>query len=413
MQVQDIKKARIETGLLFLLFLFILPTRNMIFDFEFWTNWAVSIHHNGITNIYSDPEVNYHPVFLYILYIYDLIQGSEAHIRANINYIKFVPLAFDFLPIVVFCCFRQSLITRPIPYLYLLLNIAYLFNSMVWGQVDSIHTNLVFLGLLLAFTQPVAAIALFMLALGTKLQTIVFLPLLGIIYLYSIKTVKQAIWVLGTATLMLLVILAPFIAAGKVGQVWHVVTHAVGFYPRVSVGAFNIWYLIMAGNPYHTMDYETYIGLSYKHTGLLLFFITSGLTLLPMFFRMIRLRKNGRPADEDTQKLLMLTGGLIALYFFYFNTQMHERYAHPIIIFFFFYAVYSKDYKLYILASIAYVLSLDKCFPDYLPIVHYKIIFASKVIAIWYTITIGYGMYSFFRQYSIKTEYLALKEAKT
>ncbi|RYD55935.1 MAG: hypothetical protein EOP56_13435 [Sphingobacteriales bacterium] len=409
--MQDLKKARIEVALLFLLFIFIMPTRHMIYDFEFWVNWALKIHKDGITNVYDDPTVNYHPVFLYLLHLYNLVQGSEFYIKENINYIKFISLVFDFLPVVVLCCFRQRLVRQPIPYLFLLLNIAYLFNSMAWGQVDSIHTNLVFFSLLMAIYAPIASMVLFVLALGTKLQTIIFLPLLVILYIYSVKSIKQVIGIVLAGGLTMSLILAPFIATGKVSQVWNVVTGAVGFYPKVSVNAFNLWYIIEPGNPYFILDTKRYFLLSYKHTGLLLFFVTSGLTLLPLFFRTIRLRKSGLELGEDTKQLLFLTTGLIALYFFYFNTQMHERYAHPIIIFFFFYAVYSRDYKLYILGSIAYLLSLDKTFQDYLPIVHYKIIFASRVIAIWYTLTIAYGMYIFFKHYSIKEEYRLLKSA--
>jgi Gpi18-like mannosyltransferase len=407
--MRDIKKARIELALLFLLFIFIMPTRHMVYDFEFWVNWALKIHQDGITNVYDDPTVNYHPGFLYLLGLYDLIQGSEFYIRENINYIKFFPLIFDFLPVVVLCCFRQRFIGQPIPYLFLLLNIAYLFNTMCWGQVDSIHTNLIFLSLLLAIAYPVASMVLFMLALGTKLQTIVFLPLLVILYVYSVRNIKQALGVAIAAVLTIGLVLTPFIVTGKMPQLWNVVTGAVGFYPKVSVNAFNLWYIIEPDNPYFINDSETYFLLSYKHIGLLLFFIMSGLTLLPLFLRTLRLRKAGQRFGPDTKQLLFLTTGLIALYFFYFNTQMHERYAHPIIIFFFFYAVYSKDYKLYILGSIAYLLSLDKTFQDYLPIVHYKIIFASRVIAIWYTITITYGIYIFFKQYSIRKEYRLLK----
>ena len=57
----------------------------------------------------------------------------------------------------------------------------------------------------------------------------------------------------------------------------------------------------------------------------------------------------------------------------------------------------SRNYKLYILASIPFLLSLDKCMPDYLPIVHYKFIYASKVIALWYTATVIYGSYLFYK----------------
>src|SRR5690606_36916168 len=103
--MKEITKSRIEIGLLFLLFLFIMPRQYMVLDFEFWTQWALDIHRHGITHVYDhltgDLGVNYHPVYLYGLYIYGLIQGSEANIIANINYIKLLPLFFDFLPIVV------------------------------------------------------------------------------------------------------------------------------------------------------------------------------------------------------------------------------------------------------------------------------------------------------------------------
>lgn len=405
--MKDINKARVTIALLFILYMIILPTRHFIPDFEFWTDWAVYIHKYGITNVYNNPTVNYHPGFLYCLYIYDLLMGSEELIVKNINYIKYVPMFFDFLPVIVLCGFRQKLVDVKIPYLFLLLNIAYMFNSMCWGQVDAIHTNLIFLSLLCAFYRPYLAVALFIAAITTKLQSIVFIPVLGIILLYSVRDIKTLLKLTVFGVAVQLLFISPFLFTGNFDKMWHVVTHAVGFYPRVSICAFNMWTLIL-DDAYHTMDYTKFIVLTYKQTGLLLFLVTSGITLLPLLFRIIRHIKAKTQIDNDTRQLLMLTAGMISLYFFYFNTQMHERYAHPIIIFFFFYGVYSKNYKLYILASIPYFLSLDKCFPDFLPVYHYKIIWAMKVIAIWYTLTLVYGMYEFFRQYRPGRELKAL-----
>jgi Gpi18-like mannosyltransferase len=274
-----------------------------------------------------------------------------------------------------------------------------------------VHTNLSFLALLFAFTNPLLSGFLFAIAIGTKLQAIIFLPILVVIWLYSTRNIKTFIGLLLVIFSTLFMICLPFILAGSFGQLWQVVTGAVGKYPVISIGAFNIWYLITSGDLGSTLDSGSYFVLSYKQTGLLLFFIASTIILLPMLFRMLRLRLSNAPITDDTQKLLMLTGGLIALCFYYFNTQMHERYASPIIIFFFFYAVFSKNYILYILASISYFLTLDKCFPDYLPIVHYKIIFASKVIAIWYTITLAYAFYEFLRLYKVRNEWRLLKES--
>lgn len=406
--MKDIVKARLEIGLLFLLYLIILPRQYFVYDFEFWADWALYIHRHGITQIYHAPTINYHPLFLYVLYVYDLLMGSEELILKNINFIKFFPMVFDFLPIVVLCGFRQKLVEEKIPYMFLLLNIAYVFNSMIWGQFDSVHTNLCFLALLCAFHKPYWSIGLFMLALVMKLQAIVFLPILAIVLLYSIRDTKKLVKVILLGAVILAALISPFIIAGELGGLWHVVTHAVGFYPRVALGAFNFWQLVMY-DTYNTMDYTKWFVFTYKQIGLLLFLASSGITLLPLLFRIIRHKKNKEEITADTRQMLMLAAGMISLYFFYFNTQMHERYAHPIIIFFFFYAVYSKNYKLYILASIPYFLSLDKCFPDFLPVKHYKIIWAMQVIAIWYTLTIIYGMYEFFRQYKPGREYRALK----
>jgi Gpi18-like mannosyltransferase len=410
--MKETTKARIEIGLVFLLFIFIMPTRNMVFDFEFWRDWALQIHRHGLASIYDHPTTDYHPFYFYILWMYDKLQGTEANIIANLNQLKYFTLFFDFLPIVVLTCFRQRLVSEKIPYLYLLLNIAYLFNTMAWGQVDAIHTNLLFLAVVVAFYYPIGSSILFALALAMKPQAIIFIPILGIIWLYSVRNIATWAGMAFSICATLAVVALPFIIGGSFDKIWHVVTGAVGRYPLVSVCAFNIWYLITGINPEHTPDSNTYILLSYRHWGLLLFFTSSACILLPLLFRILRSKAAKIIPSADIQQMTMLASGLITLCFFYFNTQMHERYAHAIIIFFFFYGVYSKNYKLYILASIPYLLSLDKCFPDYLPVYHYKIIWASKVIAIWYTSTLVYAGYEYFRQYNVKTEWNLLKRSR-
>ena len=408
--MQDIKKARIEIGMLLLLLVMIVPRTSMQFDFEYWTDWALYIHNHGVTNIYDNPTANYHPMYFYILWIYDLVQGSEFFIRQNIYYLKFFPLFFDFLPLFVLCCFRQKIVDREIPYMYLLLNLAYLFNSYVWGQVDSIYTAFSFLALIFAFNRPVVSAFMFAMALAMKPQPIVYIPVIGLAWLYNVKDIKTWLQMAGVVVATWFAMALPYIVTGNGPELWHIVSTAVGRYPQVSIGAFNIWYVLPMKDPYHTPDYARFLMLTYKQWGLLMFFVSSGLALLPLFFRMLRYRKTGLQATSDDKQMLMLVSGLVTLYFFYFNTQMHERYAHPIMIFFFFYAVFSKNYKLYILASIPYFLSLDKLFPDFLPVVHYKIIWAMRVIAIWFTLTIIYATWEYFRQYKIGAEYRLLKQ---
>ena len=395
----SLTKARIELLLLFILYLFILPRVYMDYDMGFWRQWALQIHQHGLANAYNS-SINYFPVYIYGLYIYDLLQGTEANIIHNINSIKILFVCFDFLPLVVLCAFRQKLLAFKIPHLFLLLNVAYVFNSMVWGQIDSIYTNLAFLAIITGILYPVGGLLLYVLALNTKQQAIEFLPIMAIVLFYSIRNLKTVAIALTCAVALQLALLLPFISTGGAGKLSQIAMNTVGLYHNLSISAFNIWYIIARGNPYFINDTDTYILLSYRTIGLMLFGIAALLVLIPLFKRVLLLRKSNLSFDEQSYKLLFLGTGLLCLFFFYFNTQMHERYAMPIIIFFFFYGVASKNYKLYILASIPFILSLDKAFtfPDgYLPIVHYKIIYASQVLAIWYTATVIYGSYLYYR----------------
>ncbi len=394
---QGIKRSRIELLLLFALYLIILPRASMEYDMGFWQQWAVAIHRNGLGNAYSS-GINYFPFYLYGLYFYDLLQGTEANIIHNINSIKILFVCFDFLPLFVLCGFRQKILSFKIPYLYLLLNIAYVFNSMVWGQMDSMYTNLGFLAIVTGFLYPVASVWLYTLALYTKPQAIEFIPVLALAWLYSIGSVKKAVIAVAGSLAIQAILLIPFWGNGGVGALVNIAAHSVGLYNKLSICAFNIWYVIEPKNPYFINDQDTFFLFSYKTTGLALFALATALVWVPLAKKAWYARQNSLAIGNQLWAQVFLATGLICLYFFYFNAEMHERYANPIIIFFFFYGAASRNYKLYILASIPYFLSLDKCFPDYLPILHYKVIFASRIIALWYTATVVYGSYLYYRE---------------
>ena len=399
---KSLSRTRIELLLLFGLYLILLPRVYMDYDMGFWREWALKINQYGLPHAY-DHGINYFPVSLYLLYFYDWLQGSPANIAAHINNIKIFFIFFDFLPIFVLCGFRQKILSFNIPYLYLLINIAYVFNSMIWGQVDSIYTNICFLSIITGLFYPVTSIMLYTLALNTKPQAIEFLPVLGIVWLYSVRSYKTvALGILSVVSIQL-VIMIPFFNTGGMSKLIYFAGHSVDLYNKLSISAFNIWYLITPGNPYFINDKDVFVLVSYKTFGLVLFSCSAIITLLPLFRKFLRLRKEQLKPDTPAYSMLFLGTGMLCLFFFYFNSQMHERYANPIIIFFFFYGVASGNYRLYILASIPYFLSLDKSFPDYLPVVHYKFIFASKVIALWYTTTVIYGSNLYYRLMNTKS----------
>ena len=54
---------------------------------------------------------------------------------------------------------------------------------------------------------------------------------------------------------------------------------------------------------------------------------------------------------------------------------------------------------------------LLKYVPEYVPSITPKIIWASKILAIWFSATLVYGCYEYFRQYKIRREWVLLKNA--
>ncbi len=395
---QNLKKTRLELLVVFVLYLFLLPSASMELDMGYWQDWALKIHHMGLGHAY-DTSINYFPVYLYGLWFFDWLQGTDANIIAHISSIKILFVCFDFLPLVVLCGFRNRLLQFKIPYLFLLLNVAYVFNSMIWGQIDSIYTNLSFLAVVSALANPVSGAVLYLLALNTKAQSIEFFPVVALVLWYSIRNLKTGLKVLGAVAAVQFIILLPFIPTGGVPKLWHHATHAVDLYRNLSICAFNIWYLISSGNPYTIDDHTAYFLFSYKTYGLTFFTVSALLVLWPMYRNVRMFRTKQQEPNGRFYEILFLGAGLICLFFFYFNSQMHERYAHPIVILFFFYGVVSGNYKLYVLASIPYLLSLDKCYsyPDgFLPIYHYKLIYASRILAIWYTLSVVYGGYLYY-----------------
>jgi hypothetical protein len=76
----------------------------------------------------------------------------------------------------------------------------------------------------------------------------------------------------------------------------------------------------------------------------------------------------------------MLSAAVISLSFFFFNTQMHERYSHPAMIFLFFYAAFSKQFGPYILVSIAYLLNMERILL-YFTVPHHTVIFSPEFSA--------------------------------
>lgn len=354
---------------IFLMLVFLLPAfRRLDYDTLCWVNWCTYTQEHGLSNAYGSGS-DYFPLYHYVLWIFGrLCQHGETMIGARIHYLRIFTLAFDFLGLYI--VYRWTDRKVPLPALLLLafgtLSIAY--NTIVWGQVDGIWTTLAFAGYYFAWKGRLTWASVFMaLALCMKLQAIILLPLWSLLMIDAIMRIGRrsalvsSIKCIATFLITILIIVLPFaFGEGGLSAIWRVVTGSLGMFPVVSLSADNIWFWILA-EPARTPDTTVAIAsLNYKTIGIIMFFSASLLTLWPLMRHILRkMIADERATAMPDRNAIWLMSALICMYFFYFTTEMHERYVHPAGIFLLAYAFYTNRWGPCILFSIAYFLNLE------------------------------------------------------
>ncbi len=333
----------------FVAFCFVVPDSG--YDKYFWISWSKDIAENGLGNIYSNPEVNNFPLVLYLLKAYTLFFSADTIDVFSINYLKCFVIIFDFATLAVVISLLKKNSFNLLLCLVFLLNPAFWYNTVIWGQVDSIHTFFVFVSVLFAFNKkPLLALVFMLLALNTKVQAVVFLPMILILVFNTEGQRKQSytevIISLVVVAGIQFVIILPFIISGNFQQtIYSLINSSVDFYPTLSRNAYNFWHLVFA-DPLNTSDQITFL-FPLKLWGIILLVLFYGV-VLSLFMKCKKVLAE-----------IFLVFALISLGFFFFNTQMHERYVHPVVLFAGLYAIFSKRYLILIISSLAYLLNLE------------------------------------------------------
>ena len=362
-------------------------------DIDFWRRWAVAIEVHGIAEIYyTDPQYTYLPLFHYILYVYNWVMGSTEEILKNINYLRLFVFSFD--------CFALWIIYRWLEHkvdLLLLIvintiNLGFVYNTLIWGQVDGIGAALVIASAYFLWKERyVWSSIFFLLAINVKFQSLIFAPLWGTLFLFSVIRRKQW-WAIFISLMVVaglqLLILRPFLSDPKsLITIWHIITESVDKFPMLSLNAMNFWYMIKSGDLFNVNDKEIFLwGITYKRAGLILFSTSYLLLLLPVAITFFK----DKLATKLKKEQVFIMGALVALSFFYFNSQMHERYSLPAFVFIIAYSFSTRDFIPYILLSVASFLNLEKVLKWlYLP--NYDtLIFHPRFIASIFTALIFY-----------------------
>ncbi|MBL7705136.1 MAG: DUF2029 domain-containing protein [Taibaiella sp.] len=372
-------------------------------DINYWVGWGWYGKENGIQNIYFS-STNYYPLYHYILTGFASLFDSWDHLEKYIYLLRFITLAFDILGIYLVYLFLKKRYSFWTLLLFAFINIPFLYNSLIWGQVDAILGFFVFAAIYFLYKQKIIWGTLCLaLSLAFKLQAIVFLPVFGLYLLYQVPVqhwrskVSMAVLVF-VASLFLICL--PFIIEQDRFLVFKkAVSGLVGFFPVVTMGAANVWSIFLSDHADKIPDSTALLGtITYKQAGLTLFCTSSFFALLPLLKAIVAKIKGNTEVFFGLDKL-MLSASLIGLSFYFFNTQIHERYSHPVFLFLMCYSFLRKDFFPFILFSIAYFLNLESIlrwgrFDNY-----HTVIFQRYFAGALYAIVI---VYLFFRLYQKK-----------
>jgi Gpi18-like mannosyltransferase len=377
----------------YLVLVLLAPKQGHEWDNYCWGLWAETIQTKGLAAAYdSDSVINYLPLYLYVLKIYALLIPKAALFEMT-HCLKSISLLFDVASIFILTTLIEQENKRWKYFLLGLFNIGFIYNSFIWNQVDGILSFFVFTSILSAHKQkPILALSLFLLAINFKLQGIIFLPILLALLTESLKRqtlVKGGLLLIVLQTL----ILWPFITAGNVWNVWATAKGSMDYYPAISMNAFNFWYLFYEGSLMFVKDSGIFVlGFSHKQIGLTLFIGGSTLILFPLLLQSIK-RLLGKEQSKTELQTILLSSSLITVLFFYFNTQMHERYVHTALIFSTGLAFLFGAWGQWISLSLAYALSLESIC-KILNLENYNtVIFQPKFVSILYAISLAILFY--------------------
>ncbi len=312
-------------GLFFIVLIIWLPDSG--YDKYFWVSWAKYIRLHGLSQAYNNPEVNYHPVILFIISVYTFFLHDVIN-ATNINWLKVPTAIFDWGIIFIVLQLLKEHKKNLQWALLLVFNPAFWYNTIIWGQFDSIWVFFILLAFYLAdkkyFFYSVAA---FVLALNTKLFALFFLPFLGLIWVglkpdaqnwimrwnrgeTPFYTFPKNVSLLFSAVVFQTLILFPFLYSTNYSLLT-IIQRSTEYYNSLSRNAYNIWYYLF-NDPVNTAD-SAYL-------------IPSIIVVGIIFSILLFLQYKNKITVWNAL-------ALASLVFFLFLTRMHERYAHAALVF--------------------------------------------------------------------------------
>ncbi len=236
-----------------------------------------------------------------------------------------------------------------------LLNPISLIDGAWWGQVDSLGVFIFLLAIVAALTKrPTLAGVIYMVALMTKLQNMIYGPLF-FLFIWQTMGYQGIVRSIAGSALAFFGLNIEFLLAREMGRVISSLTQNFDYFPWMSLNAFNLWWIVAGTKGMQVSDKLLAIGIiNAKTLGLLLFSSFYLFAMLRQFFPLIVKWLNGQIVtrknttasqqfnnssnitiendDNGKRALQIFLESLIIVNaaFFLFQTQSHDRYAFPL-----------------------------------------------------------------------------------
>lgn len=312
-------------------------------DFNAFFSWSNKVYIDGPKFFYNNWS-DYLPGYIYILWFLSFLKTVFGF--DNLFLLFKSPAIFADIATGIIIYSAVSKINRKLSlvssFLYLF-NPAVIFNSTLWGQVDSVSSLLALIAVY--FSQQSFLLSSLSLAFGTlvKPQVGFIAPFIAAVWLKKSGIIKSFTWSIFTGIIFVLAFIPFNNTSSLILFIIQRIETTANQYPFSSINAFNFWALIDG-------FWKSDLGLPQVFGSL--FSVLFSIVFISVFY----FRKTG---EEEKQANKFLLSSLIFSIFFLFLTRMHERHLLPalaplVIASSFFPILYIP----YVLFSITYVLNL-------------------------------------------------------
>lgn len=303
-------------------------------DVNCFMSWSKNLYKHGLQNFYSLKIFkDYPPGYMYILYVLgalkDFLNLSREEFLCLIKIPAVIADIISAILIYKFSCKKLGYKWSLLLSLSYAINPAIIFDSTVWGQVDSIYT-LFLLAAIYFVTEKkyLYGFITYTLAILVKPQAFIFAP----IFLYALyeifvenKSFYLPLQYVLCSALIFIALLVPFTQNFNFIPIINQYIKTFSEYKYFVVNAFNSYM-------YLNLNWFALNGIAVQIAEVILLIC---ITLFAFWFLV----------KSQSRSKYFFTAAILNVLVFVFTFKMHERYLYPAIIFFLMAFIYQTDKK--------------------------------------------------------------------